>query len=123
MKFFIKSSALSGRKAHVWQRISAIYLLFYTPFLAIVITLLPDSVSLKLLAYQLNTLPFSTLFEVASLVAVLLLLVHAWVGVRDIIIDYVPREKVNLWLTLYHSFLILLLLNSIMIAFNLFGYA
>jgi len=60
---------------------------------------------------------------VATLAAVLLVLVHAWVGVRDIIIDYVPREKVNLWLTLYHSFLILLLLNSIMIAFNLFGYA
>ncbi len=123
MSFNIKSSALSGRKAHIWQRISAIYLLFYAPFLAIVITQLPDSVSLKLLAYQLSTLPFSALFEVATLIAVLLLLVHAWVGVRDIIIDYVPRKKVNLWLTLYHSFLILLLLNSIMIAINLFGYA
>ncbi len=123
MNFNIKSSVLSGRKAHIWQRISAIYLLFYVPFLAIVITQLPDSVSLKLLAYQLNALPFSTLFEVATLAAVLLVLVHAWVGVRDIIIDYVPREKVNLWLTLYHSFLILLLLNSIMIAFYLFGYA
>ncbi|MCF6253130.1 MAG: succinate dehydrogenase, hydrophobic membrane anchor protein [Thiomicrorhabdus sp.] len=123
MDFNIKSSTLSGRKAHIWQRLSAIYLLFYTPFLAIVITQLPSSVSLKLLAYQLDSLAFSGPFEVASLIAVLLLLVHAWVGVRDIIIDYVPREKVNLWLTLYHGILILLFINSAMIAINLFGYA
>ncbi|GEM_PF-771808 len=123
MNFTIKSSALSGRKAHIWQRLSAVYLLFYVPFLAIVISLLPSSVSLKLLAYQLANLPFSGLFEIATLVAVLLLVVHAWVGVRDMIIDYVPREKVDLWLTLYHSLLILLLINSAMIAITLFGYA
>ncbi len=123
MNFTIKSCALSGRKAHIWQRLSAVYLLFYVPFLAIVISLLPSSVSLKLLAYQLANLPFSGLFEIATLVAVLLLVVHAWVGVRDMIIDYVPREKVDLWLTLYHSLLILLLINSAMIAITLFGYA
>ena len=123
MNFNIKSSELSGRKAHVWQRLSAIYLLFYAPFLAIVITQLPNSVSLKLLAYQLANLPFSGLFEIATLAAVLLLVVHAWVGVRYIIIDYAPRAKVDLWLTLYHSLLILLLINSAMIAITLFGYA
>ncbi len=123
MNFNIKTHTLSGRKAHIWQRLSALYLLIYAPILAIVTTQLPDSISLKLLAYQLNQLPFSGLFELASLIAIVLLLVHAWVGVRDIIIDYVPRKKVNLWLTLYHSTLILLFLNCIMIALNLFGYA
>ncbi|VAW44481.1 hypothetical protein MNBD_GAMMA03-1897 [hydrothermal vent metagenome] len=123
MNFNIKSETLSGRKAHIWQRLSAIYLLFYTPFLAIIITQLPNSVSLELLTYQLANQPFSRLFEVATIIAILLLVVHAWVGVRDIIIDYVPRAKVNLWLTLYHSILILLLINSAMIAINLFGYA
>ncbi|VAW47787.1 hypothetical protein MNBD_GAMMA04-1533 [hydrothermal vent metagenome] len=123
MDFNIKTEALSGRKAHIWQRLSAIYLLFYAPFLAIVITQLPRSVSLELLAYELTKLPLSGLFEVATIFAILLLLVHAWVGVRDIIIDYVPRAKVNLWLTLYHSILILLLINSAMIAISLFGYA
>ncbi len=123
MEFNIKTEALSGRKAHIWQRVSAIYLLFYVPFLAVVITQLPNSVSLELLAYQLASQPFSGLFEIATILAILLLVVHAWVGVRDIIIDYVPRAKVNLWLTLYHSSLILLLINSAMIAISLFGYA
>lgn len=123
MNLNIKTASLSGRKAHIWQRLSAIYLLFYSPFLALVITQLPESASLKVLAYNLSHLPYGGVFELATLIAVLLLLVHAWVGVRDIIIDYAPRASVNLWLTVYHSFLILLLINSILIAINLFGYA
>jgi len=123
MEFNIEKASLSGRKAHIWQRLSAIYILLYTPFLAIVITQLPASASLKVLAYNLSNLPYSTLFEFSSLLALVLLLVHAWVGMRDIIIDYAPRARVNLWLTLYHSLLALVFINSIMIAINLFGYA
>lgn len=108
---------LSGVKAHIWQRISALYLLLYTPALAIKIVQLPPHDSLYALAHQIATPAFS----LASLCALSLVLVHTWVGGRDILIDYLPRERLSLWLTLYRNILALVLINCLWILVTLFA--
>lgn len=112
---------VSGRKAHIWQRLSALYLMLYIPVLAVIILNLPASQTLVALTDQLGALSYSALFFVATAAALILLFVHAWVGVRDIIIDYLETAQVKLWLTLYKSFLALLLINCIFVVINLVG--
>lgn len=123
MELEIENSSLTGRKAHIWQRISAIYLMFYIPLLATVVMQLPASPTLIALESNLSSLSYSGLFAISTLAALILLFVHAWVGVRDIIIDYAPRARVKLWLTLYQSLLALVLINCVYIVVNLLGYA
>ena len=123
MKFNLEVESLTGRSAHIWQRLSAIYLMFYIPFLAVVVLQLPASSTLTELTQNLSNFSLSTAFAVTSVFALALMLVHAWVGVRDIIIDYAPRQYVKLWLTLYHSLLALVLINCTLITISVFGYA
>lgn len=90
----LKLTTLSGKRAHIWQRLSALYLLFYLPYLAwIVLTLAPAN-NLTSLSIQL----LSPLYLLPSLIAVALVIVHSWVGLRDILIDYTPRDSTHLWL-------------------------
>lgn len=121
MEFNIDNASLSGRKAHIWQRISAIYLMLYIPFLAVIILQLPPSATLIELVNQLSNMMLSTAFVLTSLIAFGLMLVHAWVGVRDIIIDYAPSVRVKLWLTIYRSILALIVINCSLITLSLFG--
>ncbi|GKT12409.1 MAG: succinate dehydrogenase/fumarate reductase, membrane anchor subunit [Thiomicrorhabdus sp.] len=121
MDLNIENASLSGRKAHIWQRISAIYLMFYIPFLAAIILQLPASPTLSELSNKLSTMTLSTAFALTSLIALILMVVHAWVGVRDILIDYAPRVHVTLWLTIYRSILALVLINCSLITLSLFS--
>ena len=117
IEFNVKPQNLTGRKAHVWQRISAFYLLFYTPFLAWTVLQQPTFYTLYALAHNLA----EPIFSLASLIALGLILIHVWVGVRDIMIDYLPRKNLALWLTIYHSLLAILLINCFWIIVTLFS--
>lgn len=97
---------LTGLKAHLWQRISAIYLLVYFP-LAVVYLSQQSFASLQAFKQAV----FAGEFWVSTLLAVLLLLVHAWVGLRDVLMDYLPRKMVLTGLSLLGLVLIAVLLN------------
>ncbi|HHT00161.1 MAG TPA: succinate dehydrogenase, hydrophobic membrane anchor protein, partial [Thiomicrospira sp.] len=76
--------SLSGKQAHVWQRISALYLLIYLPYLAWITISLPQQTDFFTLTANL----LSPYYLLPSLVAIALVLIHSWVGLRDILIDY-----------------------------------
>ncbi|WP_373016878.1 succinate dehydrogenase, hydrophobic membrane anchor protein [Thiomicrorhabdus sp.] len=87
-------NSLSGKKAHIWQRFSAVYLLIYIPLLAWQVLTFPEHESMKHLSRTL-ILP-QYLFP--SLGALFLIGIHSWIGLRDILIDYTPRERTLYWL-------------------------
>lgn len=106
---------LTGVKAHKWQRISAVYLLLYFSFA--IFTLYFQSSAHQFIHFNdWFSQQFNSLFGLFSLIAVLLLLVHAWVGGRDIMIDYLPRKRLKLWLKLYLAFLWLIAIDIIWLA-------
>ncbi len=78
------SRTASGLRAWILQRITAIYLGLFTLYLLI-----------RLLGgghgdwQSWHALFAQPLMSVATLLYVLALLLHAWIGVRDVLIDYV----------------------------------
>ncbi|WP_178862281.1 succinate dehydrogenase, hydrophobic membrane anchor protein [Thiomicrorhabdus cannonii] len=98
---------LSGNRAFRWQRISAFYLLLYTPLLALWITLTPHATTADNLIASLTT----TWWVIPNLLALLLVITHAWVGLRDITLDYTPRQRTPLWLEALRWLLIAVMLN------------
>jgi succinate dehydrogenase / fumarate reductase membrane anchor subunit len=89
---------LTGKRAFVWQQVSAAYLALYTPYL--VWLSLTQSIG-----SQADL--FSPTLLVPSLIALILLLIHAWVGLRDVMIDYLPRPYLS---GLLRGLLVLLIL-------------
>lgn len=114
----IKLEKLSGAKAHRWQRLSAWYLFLYLPAMALYIALLPEYNSLENIIGNL----YHCIFGIASAIAVLFLFIHAWVGGRDILIDYMPRNHTNLWLNAYFILLLILAADLIFMVTSLNPY-
>jgi len=108
--------SLSGKRAHIWQRISALYLLFYIPFLAWISVSLPQQLDLIGLAKTL----LSPVYLLPTLIAIVLVLVHSWVGIRDILMDYTPRARTVYWLWGLRWVLILTSLNIVWVLISLF---
>jgi len=107
---------LSGKKAHIWQRLSALYLLIYLPYLAWTsLTTLPHETLPSLAATLL-----SPVYLLPSLVAILLVIVHSWIGLRDIIIDYTPRAHTIFWLWGLRWLLIIISLNIVWVLLRLY---
>lgn len=80
-------SFLTGLRAHLWQRISAYYLLVYFPFSVLYLS------SHSFENYDLfQTHLLQAEFWVPTFLALGLLIVHSWVGMRDILLDYLPRQ-------------------------------
>lgn len=104
---------LSGKRAFKWQRISALYLLFYTPFLVLWMTLSPRYATTEALISALA----NTWWLLPNLVAMLLLFTHAWVGLRDITLDYTPRQRTPFWLEALRWLLIAVGLNLLLVLF------
>ncbi len=78
------SRRASGFRAWVFQRISAVYLGLYTLFLCWLFLFSPPA------SYaEWKELVACPGFNISLLFCVFFLLLHAWVGTRDIIIDYV----------------------------------
>ncbi|MBN2647228.1 MAG: succinate dehydrogenase, hydrophobic membrane anchor protein [Thiotrichales bacterium] len=110
---------LRGAAAHRWQRYSALYLAVYTPLLAIYVAQLPEQNSLQNL---IGNLFHYCIFGYLSVIAYAFLLVHLWVGGRDILIDYLPRPHLNLGLNLYLLSLFAISLNLGWLIIDLYPY-
>lgn len=78
---------ISGLKAYLWQRISAVYLLIYFPLSA---WYLAQQSFATFADFKASV--FAGEFWIATVLAVVLLLVHSWVGLRDVLMDYLPRQ-------------------------------
>lgn len=108
---------LSGIKAHIWQRISAAYLLLFFPYLYWQISQISEKQVLSLSNWAQQV--FTPFFSVISFIAIALVFIHVWVGIRDIIIDYIPRERVNLWLKICGLFLAIIAIDFAWLIFTL----
>ncbi|MDQ7015194.1 MAG: succinate dehydrogenase, hydrophobic membrane anchor protein [Gammaproteobacteria bacterium] len=93
-----------GLRGWVWQRFSALYLaVFIFSLLALFLFTPPEN-------YQAWRGLFSqTWWSLAFLLFVVALLVHAWVGFRDVLMDYVHSDFLRL---LFSVFLLSLLISS-----------
>ena len=81
-----------GLRDWVAQRITAVLMLIYTFFLILAIILLPSN-------YQEWHQFFShTWVQVLTQITVIALVMHAWVGIRDIWMDYVKPMGLRLFL-------------------------
>ncbi|MBF6056971.1 MULTISPECIES: succinate dehydrogenase, hydrophobic membrane anchor protein [Thiomicrorhabdus] len=100
----LEMKRLSGKKAHLWQRYSAYYLLIFFPYLGWQTLNFPRYADIQTLLQN----QFHGFFAVSSLIAAALLLIHLWVGGRDILIDYSLRSKTVTWLNLYQIILFLI---------------
>jgi len=80
-----------GMRTWILQRLTALYMLIYMLVYAAIIYLHPvyDYADWR----ALFAAPIS---NIATLVFFFSLLFHAWVGVRDIVIDYVPLSSLRL---------------------------
>jgi succinate dehydrogenase / fumarate reductase membrane anchor subunit len=73
----------SGLKAWVVQRVTAVYLALFGVYLTLSFLLVPPADHTALVAWV--TRPWVSL---ALLVFVPVILMHAWVGIRDVFMDY-----------------------------------
>jgi succinate dehydrogenase / fumarate reductase membrane anchor subunit len=87
------SRQASGLRAWVLQRVTAIYLLLFFPYLILTFAGSPPPDHDALIAWLT-----SPGVGVGLLLFVLSLLIHAWVGVRDVLIDYVRPPGARLTL-------------------------
>ena len=78
------SRQASGLKAWVVQRASAVYLALFLTYLLLFFTFSPPADHAALAAWART--PW---VAIAFLLFVPMLLVHAWIGIRDVLIDYV----------------------------------
>ncbi len=108
---------LSGLRAWTIQRISAIYIALFT--FAVMIGLLMNGMPADHTAWK--ALLSSPLVNLAVMAFFLALLMHAWIGARDVIIDYVhPLAARFTVLALAAVFLIVCGLWAARVLLNLF---
>jgi succinate dehydrogenase / fumarate reductase, membrane anchor subunit len=82
-----------GLRDWLAQRITAVILAAYTVFLLVSLLVIPE------LTYGTWAGLFANTFtKVATLLAMLSLIYHAWVGVRDIYMDYIRSTALRLLL-------------------------
>ena len=82
---------VSGLRAWLVQRVSAVYMLFFIVFLLSHFIIDPPKSYLAWQGWML-----SPGISIATSVFFAALLVHAWVGVRDVIMDYVHPIAVRI---------------------------
>lgn len=93
---------LSGLRAWLVQRVTAIYMLFFIVFLLVRFLLAPAASYPAWHAWMR-----SPVISIATFVFFVALLAHAWVGMRDVILDYVKPLAVRIFaLALLGFFLI-----------------
>ena len=85
------SREASGLRAWALQRLTAIYLGLYLLLLSAVLVSAPPGSSA-----DWNVLLAGPWTSLATLLLIVSLLLHAWVGVRDILIDYVKPVGIKL---------------------------
>ena len=78
------SRSASGLKAWLLQRVSAVYLALFSTWLGLHLFLAPPADYAQWTAWVAR--PWVSL---GFMVFIVLLLAHAWVGIRDVLMDYV----------------------------------
>lgn len=107
---------LTGQRAFVWQMLSAFYLALFFPYVAWL------SVSESIESYhQFTSLLSSASVFIPGLVAIVLGLVHAWVGLRDVLIDYAPRRYLMSLLFSMALLWLLIIANLVWLTTQLIG--
>lgn len=101
---------LSGLKAHLWQRISAVYLLVYFPFAW---WWLSTAQMAEYSSFRDSLM--SMVFLLPSLLAIGLLLSHVWIGLRDVMLDYLPRRFVVPGLVVLGGIILLVMVNVLVV--------
>lgn len=97
----MSSRQASGLRAWLFQRITGIFLAFYFIYLVAWFIYFPPadhSAWLTWVSHPLNS--------VGLLLFTTSLLLHAWVGIRDVLIDYVPSFALRLILLSLFGFLL-----------------
>jgi len=84
---------VSGLKAYRWQRWSAWALAVYFPTAVAYLAIQPVDSYERFV--QMLSAPW---FLIPTLLVLALLLVHMWVGVRDVLMDYLPALGYGRWL-------------------------
>lgn len=92
------SRQMAGIQAWILQRISAVYLGLFCPVALVYLLLQPPTGYTEWLSRVSNPWVYSSI-----LLFVLALLIHAWVGVRNVLIDYVKPFGLRLTLLLLVS--------------------
>lgn len=82
--FIVTRQAFSGLRAWLVQRVSAVYMAGFTLFFAIAVT---TGVAENFEAW--HSWVTGTVASIAIGVFVIALLAHTWVGIRDVVMDYV----------------------------------
>jgi succinate dehydrogenase / fumarate reductase membrane anchor subunit len=95
---------LSGQRAWLLQRITAVYVGLYVLLAVLVMTLWPpvDHAQWAGLITQPAVL-------LATLLFIFLLLLHAWIGLRDVILDYIRNVSLRLTVLSVSAFALLTL--------------
>lgn len=104
----MSSPGLQGLRPWMIQRVSAVYIALYLIY--VTVCWLYDSPFTAANWHSWVTSPFNSLAIGLFIVAILW---HAWIGVRDIILDYVPNVVARL--------LVLMLVGGTLIASGLWG--
>ncbi|MBK1647759.1 succinate dehydrogenase, hydrophobic membrane anchor protein [Rhabdochromatium marinum] len=98
------SRQAAGLKAWIIQRLSAVYIVLFGSYLAIQLVFAPPASQAEFVAWVA-----APLVALGLLLYIPLLLLHAWVGIRDVLIDYIKPYELRVGVL---SFFALLLLGS-----------
>ncbi|VAW69165.1 hypothetical protein MNBD_GAMMA10-3329 [hydrothermal vent metagenome] len=104
----MSSPGLQGLRPWMIQRVSAVYIGFYIVYL-VVLFAIDSPLNANDWAHWVAT-PYNSIAIALFLIAVLW---HAWIGVRDIVLDYVPNVVARL--------LVLTLTGGVIIGSGLWG--
>ncbi|MBI5450629.1 MAG: succinate dehydrogenase, hydrophobic membrane anchor protein [Gammaproteobacteria bacterium] len=85
------SRQLSGLKAWLWQRLTAVYMALFTGYFLLTLATLPA----PLHYYHWHDWLSATGPAVALALFYVALLLHAWVGIRDVVLDYVHNAALR----------------------------
>lgn len=85
------SRHLSGLRAWTWQRLSAIYMAVYVGYFMLSMLALPDPLTHEVWRAWLS----DTFVMITTSLFYLALLIHVWVGMRDVLIDYVHPPAIR----------------------------
>jgi len=87
------SRQLQGLKAWLLQRVTAVYLAFYSLYLLFIFAFSSPFTYVEWRAWVAQPV-----ISVSMMLYLLALALHAWVGMRDIVIDYVKPMGLKLFL-------------------------
>jgi succinate dehydrogenase / fumarate reductase membrane anchor subunit len=87
------SKAVTGLRAWLVQRVSAVYMLLFIVYVLAHFAVEPPRSHLERRGWIL-----SPGVSIVSFVFFAALLAHAWVGIRDVIMDYVKRRAIRVFM-------------------------